>query len=438
MTYSALEKENLDVKKINPGKQLNLNNKKAINLKKYRDNYTQEKNILDNYPLEIFAEVANTCNIRCIMCCETGNKWKNVSPPFLPISLVEKIQDSLDHAIMFHAFGYGEPLCNKDFIKLIQYVKDKNLFLDFFTNAVLLDANKSSNIISNGVNCIYVSINGATKNTYEKIHCGASFNKIVENLIKLNEIKKEFKSHIPELKINMIAMNSNFEEIPEIVKLAKKVGITAIEIKPLLVYDHMPDLKKKYRAYNPERDDPIINKTIKIAYETGILVNFDIYKETKPQPKKSDTKKQNRIASLPKRKEDILCFQPWKTFYIRADGLVRPCCFYNHGDFETDKLWLGNLHTQTIEEIWNGPAYQQIRDDLKSGRIPKGCEYCMKYNLRPKIDDCEAIFNIIQNNPRKSIDYNLKFKIKLFLMRYFGNDVIKHIKKPINYVKKYF
>jgi MoaA/NifB/PqqE/SkfB family radical SAM enzyme len=65
------------------------------------------------------------------------------------------------------------------------------------------------------------------------------------------------------------------------------------------------------------------------------------------------------------------CYRPWLTFTVLWDGRVSLCC----ADFDGRTI-LGDLNTQTIEDVWNGEAYRAVRrEHLESGG-PDVCRAC--------------------------------------------------------------
>ncbi len=67
----------------------------------------------------------------------------------------------------------------------------------------------------------------------------------------------------------------------------------------------------------------------------------------------------------------VYCGAPWVCVNIDAEGRVNPCCHTKkYGQF-------GNIKTQTLDEIWNGDAYVELRKALASGKLKgSGCEDC--------------------------------------------------------------
>ena len=61
------------------------------------------------------------------------------------------------------------------------------------------------------------------------------------------------------------------------------------------------------------------------------------------------------------------CAAPWRGLHINPQGSVKTCC-------AGDPNMLGNLNSQTIEEILHGPALLEVRQTLRSGR--PHAQYC--------------------------------------------------------------
>ena len=64
---------------------------------------------------------------------------------------------------------------------------------------------------------------------------------------------------------------------------------------------------------------------------------------------------------------NISCAAPWRGLHINPRGDVKTCC-------AGDPNMLGNLNSQTIEEVLHGPVMQEIRQTIRSGKLHK--TYC--------------------------------------------------------------
>lgn len=62
----------------------------------------------------------------------------------------------------------------------------------------------------------------------------------------------------------------------------------------------------------------------------------------------------------------VLCSRPWTSFRIDDHkGNIKPCCW--------TPLEFGNVNQQSIEEIWNGPAYVRMRELMARGEVESIC-----------------------------------------------------------------
>ena len=70
--------------------------------------------------------------------------------------------------------------------------------------------------------------------------------------------------------------------------------------------------------------------------------------------------------------DKFFCYFPFVHANIRANKnrQVAPC-------WRSDEI-LGNLNDNTLEEIWNGTAYKELREKFLRGEKPAGCARCWK------------------------------------------------------------
>jgi radical SAM protein with 4Fe4S-binding SPASM domain len=72
------------------------------------------------------------------------------------------------------------------------------------------------------------------------------------------------------------------------------------------------------------------------------------------------------------------CAYPWQQMNIDLTGEVVPCCFWS-GYGNSGKA-LGNTNTQSLEEIWNGEAYRDLRQRNASGDLEgHPCHKCIAW-----------------------------------------------------------
>jgi len=77
----------------------------------------------------------------------------------------------------------------------------------------------------------------------------------------------------------------------------------------------------------------------------------------------------------PKQKElliesDSFCMLPWMHLHAFPDGRAYPCCF------ALDKLHVGNVNKQSMEEVFNGDKMKQMRLNMLANKRSRECVKC--------------------------------------------------------------
>lgn len=89
------------------------------------------------------------------------------------------------------------------------------------------------------------------------------------------------------------------------------------------------------------------------------------------------------------------CSFPWQQMIIDPTGDVTPCCYYHSYALGRLNQSLGNTNTQSVEDIWNGEKYQELRRYHVEG-VPEGhpCHNCVAYQFNgqfPRFDTYSGI-----------------------------------------------
>lgn len=72
-----------------------------------------------------------------------------------------------------------------------------------------------------------------------------------------------------------------------------------------------------------------------------------------------------------------MCSLPWTGFSNDPDGKVRPCCLYrSYITQENGEPYY--VQTNTVKEIFASKFMQDLRQEFRDGKKPRGCEVCIK------------------------------------------------------------
>jgi len=250
----------------------------------------------------------------------------------------------------------GEPLMHPGFYRISQQVHAFKNNLKMTTNLSFLEGDRFE-AIKNFFNGIVVSIDAATKETYEKIRTGLSFDRVKQNLGKVAKLKSEKGLAIS---IAAVVMRQNIHELPLLVEMAADYNLDGVDVSFVQVRHRLE--KEDSLLYHR----PLANKYFDMARKQAQLKNvrlnlppdFDLNRE----PKEADEEMTNDFKKCPR---------PWDRLRILTDGTVVPCCIL----YEEN---MGNIFENRFGKVWNGQTYKKLRKYLRKGNpaMPLACRTC--------------------------------------------------------------
>jgi len=168
--------------------------------------------------------IDDSCNLRCPSCRKSLIFHKEGSAYKLGIRLADKINDWLyhyDHPMQVHIGSDGDPFASHVYRHFMDQTPERdNIKYSILTNALMLKdfAPRVPYVIRN-LNELGVSIDGATKDTYEKLRLGGRWEKINENLQYISELKDK---HGFRFIMHYVVQKDNYHEMEDIVMLGEK------------------------------------------------------------------------------------------------------------------------------------------------------------------------------------------------------------------------
>jgi radical SAM protein with 4Fe4S-binding SPASM domain len=276
---------------------------------------------------------------------------------------LDKLQKMVEHLPKLKRVdltGIGEALINRSFFDLLEWLKARDVYVTLNDNFTLMTEKAARRFVDLGVDQIFLSLDGATKETYEQIRVGANFDKVLFNARRLMQIKGERGKKRPEVKINTVVCSTNYRELPAIIELAHDMGIGMVQFVNVITFENTTNLDT---AGVQREVQATFQATLERARRLGILVKIELFDK------------------LPVQRCDF----PWKRNFVTYDGYVHPCCYTTQtGDRRAqNQRSFGNLTEHSFEEIWNGDLYSVFRSKMQAGILPNACEHCPKYFGQP-------------------------------------------------------
>jgi radical SAM protein with 4Fe4S-binding SPASM domain len=275
--------------------------------------------VLKNQP-DVFAiESTNYCNIKCIMCPRGEPDLMTRSLGHMDNALFEKILNGttyFSNPCWFHWFG--EPLMNPRLFEQIAVAKRKVPNLGISTNATLLNARNAQRVLDSGLDTLLVALDGATKEVYEQVRKGPfPFEEVRDNVERFLAMKQRRAK--PHTILSIIVMDKTAPDLERFREHWQARGADEV-------------LFKGYVAWGGK--DPLF---------TDLALPAQRARYASPRSHN--------------------CKFLWESVVITWDGRVVPCCF----DYNATVV-LGDLKKSSLAEIWNSPAYVELRRAELEGR----------------------------------------------------------------------
>ncbi|MCP3677493.1 MAG: radical SAM protein [Deltaproteobacteria bacterium] len=295
----------------------------------------------------------------------------------------ERIEYLFPYVTYFKMAGWGEPYTNTRFPEMLSRIRrhNKSAKIGFNTNALLLNEECIINLIENGVDHITVSIDSPYKENYELLRKRGSYERLINNLKLLRELKSRYSSVCPIIDFEFVVMNQNILDMPEFVKFAatfqaRSIIFTNVGARPLSAgYLRFFDYRRFLEVYE---------RTNKYAGDLGIgltgnaVDSFELALNSQNNDT-GETSTDREIGNVnitggtskgtpfsDNKLHDISCLEPFQTCYVCFDGSILPCCVVG------GKRYIGNVLNEEFEDIWNNDAYVNLRKGFITGRYDEG------------------------------------------------------------------
>lgn len=342
---------------------------------------------------KVYIEPTVACNLDCIICFR--NAWEQ------PIGrMSEETFDAilaglqeLDPIPSVYFGGIGEPLFHPKTIDWIADVKALGVKVEMITNGTILTEKKTRELIDSGLDVLWVSLDGATSESFADIRMGAELPKILENLRRLFEMRKGGHFPQPEIGVAFVAMKRNINDLPKIIKMGHTFGAKYYSVSNLqsateeMQADRLYTRTMRNIAYLPS---PVLPKlslpkmdfneetqtALTEAFNSGCNVNFA----------------GNNWGGA----NDVCNFVESGTMSIAWNGDVSPCwpLMHTHNSYLHNKLRIskkhviGNVTKRSLSDLWFAPEYLAYRERLHNF-IFAPCTFCGGCDLSEEnVEDC--------------------------------------------------
>ncbi len=302
----------------------------------------------------LFLEVTNRCNLSCPTCqLGTSEAYNGYNKGDLTFEQFKKVIDQIPSLVYITLQGVGEPLLNKDIMKMIKYCSSKGVSTYINTNGTILTETKSRELIEAGLQNLSISINSFDEKIFAETRSGASINKVIENVKKFIDIKKELNIKRPIVSFRAILMKETEPTMEDLIFKSDELGIDVLYIQLF-----MSIIADKNLMESSLNKDEINTFTEKLKRWRKQVKKLQVITE-------SFGDSSNNLGQ---------CKLPWFSPNVTAEGFVTPCCTISNPSI----LNMGNVFETSFEKIWNSEKFVDFRTGFYK-KQPKACIGCQSY-----------------------------------------------------------
>lgn len=168
-------------------------------------------------PLNLLVEVSSLCNLRCIMCSDRFNTRPrgNMDMKFFERIIDEAAELRIPSIKLSYA---GEPLMHPRFLDMLEMACSTGADVSFLTNGLQLTPDKAERAVAIGPAEIVFSIDGLSREVYERIRVGASYDRLMKNVEAVIAFRRKSGKRLPLIRVQFTRQRDNAHETESFVR----------------------------------------------------------------------------------------------------------------------------------------------------------------------------------------------------------------------------
>jgi len=198
--------------------------------------------------------IDDSCNLRCPSCRKGMIFHKEGSAYNLGIRLADRINTWLHnftHPIQVHIGSDGDPFASHVYRHFMEQTPQQdNIKYSILTNGLMFKEfyNTVPHVINN-LQELGVSIDGASRETYEKLRLGGKWEKIIESLECLSNAKPK---HGFRFSLHMVVQQDNYHELEDMLELARAYNVDCLYLNKIEDWNTNINFSKQIFTQDPE------------------------------------------------------------------------------------------------------------------------------------------------------------------------------------------
>lgn len=281
------------------------------------------------FPQLLQVQTQYGCNARCVF-CPMGREENQIHGRMDDATFARIVDEAVDSNVkVLSPYLQNDPLVDRRLHERVGYIRERRGRKVFpktkiITNGGLLTEQRAYDLIRAGLEYIVFSVHGVDALVYNDIMQGPKFETTIRNIERFLRVKAELKSKTPHVEIWAVRTKDVDRQLEDVKKF-------------------WADRKVKFKARELDnRAHP------EITDNDDLTLEGDEWKYA------------------------THCVIPFWRAWILWNGDMVLCCV----DWERRHVF-GNIHEQSIRDIWNSEGYRQYRDRMRANDFAGTlCEHC--------------------------------------------------------------
>lgn len=350
-----------------------------------------EDGILLRSPLsqlrKVYIEPTSRCNLACRTCIRNawGETMGSMSPETFQRILDDLVARKPKPAVFFG--GFGEPLMHPEIAEMVRKAGQVASRVELITNGLLLTANLAAQLARAGLNTLWVSLDGASPESYADVRLSESLQSILQNITTYREQYRQARGNEAEIGIAFVAMRRNIDELPNLLNLSTRLGVSRYIVTNVLPYTSemceevlyhrsIDRINWQATAWHPQINLPEI--------DLNLITREALFKAWTTRPG-GQFKKRNNCPFIEQRSTTV----GW-------DGSVSPCLalLHSHESYlfqlkrSVTRYRLGNVNETSLTDLWQSDEYRVFRSKVEQFDFAP-CTYCASCEMaESNQEDC--------------------------------------------------
>jgi MoaA/NifB/PqqE/SkfB family radical SAM enzyme len=287
----------------------------------------------------------------------------------LPFDVFREIVELMPAESLVDLNGWGEPLLHTQLADMAALLNERKCIPGFSTNGLLLNEKKAAALMEAGLGYLAFSLDGASPETYRTVR-GGNFERVLRNIQTM--VRLRAGAVFPQISLTFVMLKTNLDDIPNMVRLAARLGVDFIRLKKVDVFTEADYHQLTYDfndPYNPaasltRQQTETLSQVLVLGEELGIGV---------------------QVPRSAERQLPFCWMEPEHTVFVNSAGEFAPCCVLGHSSIRFsinesharfDPFIFASL--QPGRSWFSSQLYNQFCRDIYRQQAPQHCEMCPK------------------------------------------------------------